>query len=65
MCDIVCIILWITSLNVKPVNRYKVKPNEQKEFRDVDFGTNLENLQAKYLDLKFVLWYLKYTRMWT
>ena len=28
------------SLNVKPVNRYKVKPNEEKEFREVDFGTN-------------------------
>ena len=39
------------SLNVKPVNRYKVKPNEEKEFRDVDFGTNLQNLQAKYLDV--------------
>ena len=39
------------SLNVKPVNRYKVKPNEEKEFRDVDFGTNLQNLQAQYLDV--------------
>ena len=39
------------SLNIKPVNRYKVKPNEEKEFRDVDFGTNLQNLQAKYLDV--------------
>ena len=39
------------SLNVKPVNRYKVKPNEEKEFRDVDFGTNSQNLQAKYLDV--------------
>ena len=39
------------SLNVKPVNRYKVKPNEEKEFGDVDFGTNSQNLQAKYLDV--------------
>ena len=39
------------SLNVKPVNRYKVKQNEEKEFREVDFGTNLQNLQAKYLDM--------------
>ena len=39
------------SLNVKPVNRYKVKPNGEKEFREVDFGTNLQNLQAKYLDV--------------
>ena len=39
------------SLNVKPVNRYKVKPNEEKEFREVDFGTNLQNLQVEYLDV--------------
>ena len=39
------------SLNVKPVNRYKVKPNEEKKFRDIDFGTNSQNLQAKYLDV--------------
>ena len=39
------------SLNVKPVNRYKVKPNEEKEFREVDFGTNSQNLQAEYLDM--------------
>ena len=34
------------SLNIWPVNRYKVKPNEEKEFREVDFGTNLQNLQT-------------------
>ena len=39
------------SLNVKPVNRYKVKPNEEKEFRDIEFGTNLQNLQAEYLNV--------------
>ena len=39
------------SLNIKPVNRYKVKPNEEKEFREVDFGTILQNLQDKYLDV--------------
>ena len=32
------------SLNIKPVKRYKVKPNEEKEFREVDFGTTLQNL---------------------
>ena len=32
------------SLNVKPVNRYKVKPNEGKELREVDFGTTSQNL---------------------
>ena len=39
------------SLNVKPVNRYKVKPNEGKEFREVDFSANLQYLQTKYLDV--------------
>ena len=39
------------SLNIKPVNRYKVKPNEEKEFREADFGTNSQNLQAEYLDV--------------
>ena len=39
------------SLNIKPVNRYKVKPNEEREFREVDFGTTLQNLQAEYLDV--------------
>ena len=39
------------SLTIKPVNRYKVKPNEEKEFREVDFGTNSQNLQAEYLDV--------------
>ena len=44
------------SLNICPVNRYKVKPNDSfssfgKEFREVDFGTNLQNLQTKYLDV--------------
>ena len=39
------------SLNIKPVNRYKVKPNDKKEFREVDFGTNFQNLQEEYLDV--------------
>ena len=39
------------SLNIKPVNRYKVKPNEEKEFSKVDFGTTLQNLQEEYLDV--------------
>ena len=41
---------------VRPVNRYKVKPNDSfssfgKEFREVDFDTNSQNLQTKYLDV--------------
>ena len=33
------------------MNRYKLKPNEEKEFREVNFGTNLQNLQAECLDV--------------
>ena len=39
------------SLSVKPVNSYKIKPDEGKEFREVDFVTILENLQEEYLDV--------------
>ena len=39
------------SLSVKPVNRYKINPDEEKEFREVDFGTILQNLQEEYLDV--------------
>ena len=39
------------SLNVKPVNRYKVKPNEERELREVNFGTNSQNLETEYLDM--------------
>ena len=44
------------SLDIQPVNRYKVKPNDSfssfgKEFREIDFGTNLQNLQTEYLDV--------------
>ena len=39
------------SLNITPVNRYNVKLNEEGEFREVDFGTNSQNLQDEYLDV--------------
>ena len=44
------------SLNMKPVNRYKMKLNDsfsssEKEFREVHFGANSQNLQAEYLDV--------------
>ena len=38
------------SLSVKPVNRYKTKSNEEREFREVDFSTVLQSLQDEYLD---------------
>ena len=39
------------TLNVRPVNRYKVKPDMGKEFRELDFGTVQQNLQEEYLDV--------------
>ena len=39
------------SLSVKPVNRYKIKPDEGEEFREVEFGTIPQNLQEEYLDV--------------
>ena len=39
------------SLSIKPVNRYKTKSNEEREFRQVDFGTVLQSLQDEYLDV--------------
>ena len=39
------------SLSVKPVNRYKTKSNEEREFREEDFGTVLQSLQDEYLDV--------------
>ena len=39
------------SFSTNPVNRYKMKPNEEKEFREVDFGTTMQNLQNEYLDV--------------
>ena len=39
------------TLNVRPVNRYKVKPDTGKEFRGLDFGTVPQNLQEEYLDV--------------
>ena len=39
------------SLSVRPVNRYKAKPDMAKEFRELDFGTVPQNLQEEYLDV--------------
>ena len=39
------------SLNVRPVNRYKIKPDTGKEFRELDFGTVPQSLQEEYLDV--------------
>ena len=39
------------TLNIKPVNRYNVKPDMGREFRDIDFGAVPQNLQEEYLDV--------------
>ena len=39
------------SLSVRPVNRYKIKPDIGKEFRELNFGTVPWNLQEEYLDV--------------
>ena len=39
------------SLDVKPVNRYKIKSSEEREIRELDFGTAPQNLKDKYLDV--------------
>ena len=39
------------TLNVRPVNRYKVKPDTRKEFRELYFGKVPQNLQEEYLDM--------------
>ena len=41
----------IHSLSVRPVNRYKIKPDMGKEFRELDFDTVPQNLQEEYLDV--------------
>ena len=39
------------SLSVRPVNRYKIKPDKVKECRELDFGAVPQNLQEEYLDM--------------
>ena len=41
----------IHTLNIRPVNRFKVKPDMGKEFKELDFGTVPQNLQEEYLDV--------------
>ena len=39
------------TLNIRPVNRYKVKPEMGREFRELYFGTVPQNLREEYLDV--------------
>ena len=38
-------------LNVKVVNRYKVRPDMEREFKELDFGPIPQKLQEEYLDI--------------
>ena len=42
------------TLNVKAVNRYKVKPDSKREFKELDFGSIPQKLQEEYLDVSFI-----------
>ena len=39
------------TLHVKAVNRYKVKPDMEREFKELDFGSIPQRLQEEYLDV--------------
>ena len=39
------------TLNVKAVNKYKSKPNVDREFKEIDFGTTPQKLQEEYMDV--------------
>ena len=39
------------TLNVKAVNRYKVKPDMGREFKELDFGLTPQKLQEEYMDV--------------
>ena len=44
------------SLDIRPINKHKSQPNDShsssvKEFREVDFGKDPQNLQDEYLDV--------------
>ena len=39
------------TLDVKAVNRYKPKPDVNREFKELDFGTTPQKLQEEYMDI--------------
>ena len=39
------------TLNVKAMNKYKSKPNIDRDFKELDFGTTPQKLQEEYMDL--------------
>ena len=39
------------TLDVKAVNRYKIKPDMGREFKELDFGITPLKLQEEYMDI--------------
>ena len=39
------------TLNVKAMNKYKSKPNTEREFKELDFGTTPQKLQEEYMHI--------------
>ena len=39
------------TLDVKAMNRYKVKPDMGREFKELDFGITPQKLQEEYVDI--------------
>ena len=39
------------TLDVKAMNKYKSKPNVDREFKEMDFGTTPQKLQEEYMDV--------------
>ena len=39
------------TLDVKVVNRHKIKPDTGREFKELDFGTTPQKLQEEYMDI--------------
>ena len=39
------------TLDVKALNKYKSKPNIDREFKELDFGTTPQKLQEEYMDI--------------
>ena len=39
------------TLDVKAMNRYKIKPDMGREFKELDFGITPQKLQEEYMDI--------------
>ena len=39
------------TLDVKAVNRYNIKPDTGRDFKELDFGITPQKLQEKYMDI--------------